>query len=133
MRTRLVVVVGMLVAGCRTMGVDQLAKTGARNEVAAIRDARGHLVEAEGTVLEARLPQAMAPARAGKFRDAAHSSSVDLTTDEGTPVTCFLDGTHAPSEFVAGRRTKLSGKFYDIVQDSDGKTRVVLQRCKVVP
>lgn len=129
MRIALLVVVGLL-SGCGPLLADAVAKTGARNEVAAIRDARGHSVEAEGMVIDVRMARATEPQNTGGRRDNAHSPSVDLVTDQGTPVRCFLEGTQSPGEFVAGRRARLLGKLYDMVQEEDGHTRVVLQRCR---
>jgi len=126
------VLVCLVASGCLPLRADALAKTGARNEVAAIRDARGRHVEAEGNVLEVRLAQATQAQKTGKFRDNGHSPAVELITDEGTPVRCYLDELQPSAAFVAGRRSRLSGKLYDIQQEVDGRTLVILQRCRAM-
>ncbi len=123
----MMVTMGVLASSCVRLRIDDLAKTGARNELAAIRDARGHSVEAEGVVTELRRALDSVPATS-KRRDTAHSPCVELKTDAGTPVRCFLDATHTLGEFAPGARVKLVGKFYDFQQEGDA-TLVILQRC----
>gem|GEM_PF-6772448 len=81
-------------------------------------------------MLEVRLASATQKQTSGKFRDNGHSPAVELITDEGTPVRCYLDEMQSSAAFVAGRRSKLSGKLYDIQQEVDGRTLVILQRCR---
>lgn len=116
-------------SGCGTLRVDDLVAEGMRNEVSAIRTARGRRVEVAGPILEVKLPQAHDQQMKRGRRDNPHSPSVEIVSEGGTRVTCYLAGDQVIQTFVAGRNDRLEGKFYDFLQDENGKFTVVMVNC----
>ncbi len=132
MRTAWWLTVALSVSSCTVLRVDDLVSEGIRNEVAAIHSARGNKVEAVGPVVEVRLPQAtdLQMKRPHDKFDLNHRASVELLSEAGTNVTCYLDPS-SPIPTVAPRdQIRMVGKFYDLQNDGNGKYRVVLVLCQ---
>ena len=131
MRTAWWVAVALSVSGCTVLRVDDLVAEGIRNEVAAIHSARGNKVEAVGPVVEVRLPQAteLQMKRPHDKFDLSHRASVELLSEAGASVTCYLAPDSPIPTVAPGAQIRMVGKFYDLQNDGNGKHRVVLVLC----
>jgi hypothetical protein len=129
MRASWVVAVAIWSSGCGPLRVDALVAEAARNEVSALRTARGREVEASGRVVEVLAPSAAGSRRKrGDKLDLGHREAVQLVSEAGTLVTCYL----APNSRVPlapGAVGRLLGRFYDFEPGEDGKASIVLVRC----
>lgn len=116
-------------AGCGHVRVDDVVREGMRNEVSAIRNARGRRVDVAGKVTAVRPPRSVEQQLKGEKRDTEHSASVELVSEGGTTVTYFLAADQDTHSFAVGSTDVLVGKFYDFKSDMDGKFTVLMVGC----
>lgn len=117
-------------AGCGGhLRVDDVVREGMRNEVSAIRTARGRRVDVAGKVTAVRPPRSVEQQLKREKRDTDHSASVEMVSEGGTTVTCFLAADQDLRSFAVGSTDVLVGKFYDFQPDMNGKFTVVMVGC----
>lgn len=71
--------------------------------------------------------------RPGDKFDLAHRAAVELVSEGGAGVTCYLSPDVPMPPLAPGRAGRLLGKFYDFKTDMNGKLTVIMVLCRAVP